>query len=198
MAFTRNRPTASELLSDSQGLIRDNFNSSDDSFGIDHFKFSDSTAANGAHKQAQIKNQVTINGVIPVGLIGNGYETIYSSATAGAGELWFVRGASATGIQLTGPGVPTASTNGFTFLPGGILLQWGEDTLPSSSTVTFPIAFPNNAFNVILTLNGSGTNSSSRVSLVVKSGSITLTQFQYQLNLVSISASSVRWLAIGN
>lgn len=51
MAFTRNRPTANELLKNSQPLIRSNFNDSDDSFGTEHYAFSDTTANNGLHKK---------------------------------------------------------------------------------------------------------------------------------------------------
>jgi hypothetical protein len=52
MAFTRNRPTATEFLSVSQPVLLNNFNSSDDTMGIDHYPFSDITANNGFHKQA--------------------------------------------------------------------------------------------------------------------------------------------------
>lgn len=49
MTFTPNRPTATEFLQVSQGLINTNFTSSDNTFGIEHYKFSDVTANKGFH-----------------------------------------------------------------------------------------------------------------------------------------------------
>lgn len=60
MAFNRNIPPANQLLSDSQSLILDNFNSSDDSFNTDHYGFSNTTANNGFH------NKVTMPIIAPV------------------------------------------------------------------------------------------------------------------------------------
>lgn len=51
MAFLRNHPTASEFQSDSQQIIETNFNSSDDTFGIDHYAFSVTSGNEGYHKK---------------------------------------------------------------------------------------------------------------------------------------------------
>lgn len=51
MAYTRNQPVASDLLSASQPILRDNTNAADDSFGVDHYKFSDTSPNNGFHNQ---------------------------------------------------------------------------------------------------------------------------------------------------
>jgi len=43
-------------------------------------------------------------------------------------------------------------TNGYVWLPGGVLLQWGYKTISASSTtVTYPIAFPTACLNVQIT-----------------------------------------------
>jgi hypothetical protein len=41
--------------------------------------------------------------------------------------------------------------NGFILLPSGLVEQWGQDTLfgGTSTTITFPVAFPNQCFNVV-------------------------------------------------
>lgn len=47
------------------------------------------------------------------------------------------------------------ATNGYQQLPGGLILQWGLATsIPNNGekTITFPIAFPNAALNVVATL----------------------------------------------
>lgn len=49
MTYTRNIPQANQLVSVSQQFIQDNFNGADDSFGIDHYQFSNTTPNNGFH-----------------------------------------------------------------------------------------------------------------------------------------------------
>jgi hypothetical protein len=105
MAFTRNRPTAAELLSTSQGLIRDNFNSSDDSFGVDHYKFSDTTANNGFH------NKVTTPLISGSAHPATTTNTIFYAMqdSSNLGNLQYSRGASnAVPSPLTKIHSPTA------------------------------------------------------------------------------------------
>jgi hypothetical protein len=170
--------------------------------GVDHVGFN--IANGGAHKQTQLKETLGGSGTIPIGLLGNTYETIYSSVTSGSGDLWFVRGASPTGIQLTGPGTPSALANGYTFLPGGLLIQWGVvNTTSSSGTVTFStanIAFPNNCFNVQTTAkynSGVGTPS-SQANYAPDSMSISPTSFNWTLVTSSSLWRGFYWIAIGN
>lgn len=61
MAYLRNQPVATDNLDVSQPILFTNTNSCDDSFGVDHYKFSDLTANNGKH------NQVTTPVHSPVG-----------------------------------------------------------------------------------------------------------------------------------
>jgi hypothetical protein len=44
---------------------------------------------------------------------------------------------------------------GYTYLPGGFILQWGAVAVPTSSTQTFTylIPFPNSIFNIVITPN---------------------------------------------
>jgi hypothetical protein len=49
MAYVRNQPVAGDDLSISQPFLTNNTNGGDDSFGVDHYKFSDTTANNGFH-----------------------------------------------------------------------------------------------------------------------------------------------------
>lgn len=50
MSFNPLIPQPNDELSDSQGQILNNFNSSNTSFGIDHYAFADLTSNNGKHK----------------------------------------------------------------------------------------------------------------------------------------------------
>ncbi len=51
MPYLRNEPIATDDLDVSQPKLANNTNLSDDSFGVDHYKFSDLTANNGFHNR---------------------------------------------------------------------------------------------------------------------------------------------------
>ena len=200
--FDTTVPAANNAPRNDQPVMQTNNASTSGLIGVDHVGFN--TANGGAHKQVQLLNVAGGSGTIPAGLLGNGYETLYSSATSGAGELWMVRGNSPTGIQLTGPGDPLAANNGYTFLPGGILIQWGRvNTTSSSGTVTFAtnnIAFPNICFIVQTTAkfnSGSGTPS-SQANYAPDSTSISATSFSWSLITNSSLWRGFHWIAIGN
>ncbi len=203
--FTYNNgiPAANNDPSVDQPNMQTNTDSIDSIINVDHFSFE--TNFDGTHKQVQLRDSAGINGAIPVGLQGNGWETIYSSPTAGAGELWFTRGASATGIQLTGPGTPSAIQNGYTFLPGGILMQWGRriQAFASGSTTgteNFPRAFPKACFIVTTTPFVSFASlPSSQASINVRTSSLAnLTNFDWQFYTGSNQYTGFDWIAIGN
>ncbi len=62
-------------------------------------------------------------------------------------------------------GVLSALATGYTKLPNGLIIQWGNVTgigAGGSGTLTFPLTFPNNIFSCIATaIAGSGTGSTS-------------------------------------
>ena len=105
--------------------------------------------------------------------------------------------------QLTGPTAPSASTIGYVYLSGGILLQWGFTAIPNSPSATglvnFPIAFPNASFivNTALVSKVGGTGSSSD-AIAVRQGSNSTTQFRWDWNGNAGSYTFFNWIAIGN
>ena len=86
----------------------------------------------------------------------------------------------------------TLQNAGWTFLPGGLLLQYGRIPSTSADTIIlFPVAFNIGTFKPIITLGNLDPTSNARV----KSLSITSTQFEI-LQTVSLSGGSY-WMAIG-
>jgi len=93
------------------------------------------------------------------------------------------------------------STNGYTKLPNGLILQWGEISRGSSDAViavTFPITFPNAVLAVLISSDsiGSGTPD-GRVS---RTRDITVTGFNSVIdsfNSNRCSNYSEKWIAIG-
>lgn len=101
MAYTRNIPTASQFQSVSQPIIRDNFNSSDDAFNIDHYGFSDTTSNIGLHRQVT----TTDRGSHPSSPLTN--PTLYakSEGTTNLGTLQYSKGPNRLdqGNQVSSP-----------------------------------------------------------------------------------------------
>jgi len=198
--YNENIPAANNNPSVDQPNMQTNTNSIDSIIDVDHFSFE--TNFDGTHKQVQLRDTAGINGAIPAGLQGNGWETLYTSATAGVGELWFVRGAAGTGIQLTGPGTPSVVANGYTFLPGGILLQWGTVTgiagvTHVQSNTLFNIPFPNACLVVNATPKpiAGGVTSQATISI----NTLSTTQFNWVYNKdTGTSYTAFSWIAIGN
>lgn len=79
----------------------------------------------------------------------------------------------------------SAAAEGSCFLFGGIILKWGH-FLTSPATVPFPVAFPHNCFNVVLTTS----NSNAQVHV----NSISPASF----TMSSASSVNFYWIAIGN
>lgn len=222
--YIRDTPLATNKPSVDQPDMKDNTNNIDNFLSVDHFGFNVSNG--GTHQQCQLYNVIGGNGIIPSGLQGGGFETIYSSETNGpaglAGELWFVRGANMTGIQLTGPGTPMLLTRnytpqsgggpvgnifgaGATFFAGGLLYQFGffapgtGNISPSTGTIKFPKTYAD-ATSIIILLtaickNG-GTSASHTFSIIP--GTTTTTQFQWNLDTSTTAYIGLNWMAIGN
>lgn len=193
MSFNPNVPTGLVNLDVDYANVQNNFSSSNTSFGVNHVPFS-VALNNGKHKFVEMPN-----GILPVGLAA-GESTLYSKSVSGASQLFFTRDNSGIEIQLTGPTTPVANTNGYTFLPGGILMQWGIVNSPTSTgTVTFAtanIAFPTSCFNVQCTLiaKSGGTSTSNTVAPIT--GTVTNTGFGYSYTATS-SYVAFYWVALG-
>ena len=154
---------------------------------VDHVPFNNSNG--GKHKQVQIQQVAAL----PAGLV-SGFNTIYSkSANPGpSGQLFFTQGSSGNQVQLTAAttGVPTTAANGVSFLPGGLLIQWGTalNVTAVGVAVTFTRAFSGTVYSVVST-----SQSTSSVSTGVTGVSST----GFTARIQGIGSFSVYWIAIG-
>ena len=81
------------------------------------------------------------------------------------------------GYFLTGSTVPanSLSSSGYEKLPTGLIMQWGSFTQSSDTTsVSFPISFPNACLNVQQTLLGGASVSASAVGSVTTTGFVSI------------------------
>jgi hypothetical protein len=134
--------------------------------------------------------------VTPVLLTGELFTTQSNDGLDTDTILWYQ---SALGklSQLTRNITPSLGNNGYTYLPGGILLQWGRFTAVSISTfvVTFAQPFVNNIFNIQLTYRVD--DSSTIRSGVLDSPSPNKNGFTWIGNSTN-SLKIIYWMAIGN
>lgn len=117
--------------------------------------------------------------------------------TCGFGSTWIAVGGSAQ-LQYAGAFASSITTPGWQKFPTGLILQWGASggiTAGGSTSVTFPLAFPNNLFSGgTFTPMSAGSTSllaTTGISFVGKTG---FTVFAQGPGAVGATP----WFAIGN
>lgn len=158
MSYTTNIPVIGQSLGASRPGINSNFQYINTWAKQNHY-FNETNG--GRHKFVELPNQGTVPPA--VSRIGNEV-TLYGKSDGAVSQLWLVRDASGTEIQLTsGSNAPVNNFNGYSFLPGGILIQWGfiPNGSGTSGTTNFNINFKTSQYNVQLLLarNASGGDS---------------------------------------
>lgn len=198
-------PTGSVDLDQDYLNIQHNFTQLDTSFGKDHVPFS-TTLNNGYHTSVHL-DPVSTTTTNPT----NNYPPVQPPTTAGFGQLWSDEETDGSGTDnalyfLTGKGnniklttnfLPISNNTGTTFLPGGIILKWGQFN-PSSATTgtkTFAAAFPNNCFRVFLQVTNTNVQPLSNFIFYISSESTT--GFNWSSNNTSFN-QAVNFIAIGN
>ena len=175
--------------------MQTNTNSAYNIWNKDHFGFNNNLG--GWHNIIHIPVQ-TVDPA-PVTSPANAGQ-IYTKTIAGDTELFYESSGGVISQLTTANITPTPGTNGYSYLPGGMIIQWGVfNTLFASSTgtITFSaanIAFPNNCYNIQMTMKGtSGTANITQVTALSK------TAFSWQFTGgASTSYTGFYWVAIGN
>lgn len=196
LTYTRDIPDPPSSPSVDVPNMKVNTNSIDTIWTRDHFSFESSTA--GLHNRVQL---VEINTALPVGLAPVNSSTLFAKVTENPleGNLYYYRIGAPDAIQLTGPLTPVANQNGYTFLPGGILMQWGLQGSSSATSVpvTFNVPFPNNIYNVSAIPVRADTSPGSDFSTVIVTASPSLGGFTIG-NIGGHTMVGWFWTAIGN
>lgn len=153
MSYQPNIPTGPENLDNDYLNLRQNFQALDTVYKIDHVALTSSSGTKGYHKLVHLVNYASgdpaaaaSTGILYCKTVDDGYSTDT--------QLYF-KTKNDLKLILTNNFLPLASQNGYTFLPGGLLLQWGRIVTGASNNqkkvdVTFTgislKAFPNNNF----------------------------------------------------
>lgn len=217
--YQPNVPTGTVDLDQDYLNLQGNFQQLDIAYGYDHVAFSDTSGLpptvngiSGLHKVIHaLANTVTSGGdpvnypivpPTPVALTGEIFTT-ESNDGFGVDEILWYQTAAGKLSQLTSNIQPLAANNGYTYIAGGIIVQWGQvtSTATSQQTVTFATnnkSFPNNCFAVFAQPYGSGTLAGSQATIQIRKSTISKLSFNWRYVTNSGEWTGFYWLAIGN
>jgi hypothetical protein len=86
--------------------------------------------------------------------------------------------------------VNSKTTNGYTYLPNGLIMQWGLSSASSNNTtITFPVAFPTACLNASAISNADVTSESGNANIAATTTTT--------LRIRSNAANNYYWQAIG-
>jgi hypothetical protein len=185
-------PTGTVPFNIDYANVQGNFLVANISFGTDHYAFSDSTSNNGYHNVIHL-----VNGSLSTPpVLGTGeLFTVNTNDGISTRSTLYWQSSVTPVIQMTRNFAPTVAANGRTFLPGGMILQWGSTTAVQSSTgitVNYPFAFPTAVYSVQCQVV---TNDNSTIRFSLK-GNASTTGFVTTQNSTS-SFINLYWIAIG-
>lgn len=157
MAYNQNIPQPGDQLSQSQADLLANFQALQTLIDVNHEDFA--SADQGKHKWVTLTQQSAIPptgsafGASEIGL----YNAVNSVTSKN--ELYVKKVNQVTTVQipatasiLSTSSAPIAGSNGWTYLPSGLLLKWGTATtgVAGFQTVAFPVAATIPVFNGVI------------------------------------------------
>ena len=188
--YLNNVPVPGQTLVSSRDQINQNFTTIDMAFQTDHVYYTSANPIQGKH------NQVTfpVQAMAPTFLATEGgiYNALDSGTSPSTNQIWIHRPTGGVDIPMT---EAKLTTIGWTYLPSGILMQWGQTGVPTgTTTVTFPKSFTAPALSI--TVVPVSVNTLIFNALSVNSANSTSTTFQILNNSTSTN-NTANWLAIG-
>ena len=176
-------PAAGHNPSIDQQPMQTNFANISGFLSVDH-------SAPGTTNTAGKHNQVrfALNQTAPA------LDTAVAELYANNSQIYFNNGTVNT--PLTANIVPSAAASGQTFLPGGLILKWGNYPSAGDGTlIPFTPNFPTAAFSVVITIN-SGTPALNPIW--VRENSLGVGGFRTDKPSGATSNFPIYWFAIGN
>jgi hypothetical protein len=213
-AYKKDIPAANHNPSVDQPDMKDNTNAIANLIGEDHYTFG--VANGGFHKQIRLPKLNTTADLSPrISNSGTLWTQVNTSVGASTEtNLHYIPGTGANDYQLTRciasgaalfgtttqnyNGVGASYFGGWTFLPGGLLMQYGFfNNTGNPNPITFPVVFSNNPFSIQATLIV-GSSGNNNETLSVKDGSVSPTGFQIVFGPgSSTDRKGLYWTAIG-
>lgn len=164
-------PNAGQSLAVTRDPIRNNFGTINAAFLVDHVEYN--IADQGKHKQVTFPNNAP-----PAAPIANEIK-LYNANGGGIPQLFVQRvAAPALNIPFT---QATYVSPGYTYLPSGIIIQWGQGGGPVAN---FPIPFPTACLTCIV---------SPHSNITVYNNGVT----RFLVNVVASGLTAWDFVAIG-
>lgn len=212
--YNSNIPNPPNRPSSDVPLMQTNTNSISALINIDHYGFNNNLG--GYHSQVQMPVQSPFTGVLGNGTLYT--QSIKNSSAGNEATLFYTPGPTGNAYQLTRTitgsyalfadftnnygGSGTAYTGGWTYLPGGLLFQYGFYNAGAggigskTGSINFPVAFLNPPFVVNATLTILAQSSSIH-QLSILNGSLTTNLFKWTLDDTTSNFNGIYWTAIG-
>lgn len=209
-------PTGTVPLNIDYQNLQGNFATLNTIYNTDHVPLTDTSKTKGYHNTihsvpfsttaSNPPNNQPVDSPTSVSGVSEIFTAIINDGINTASALYFQ---TDTGIlqQLTRNFLPVRADNGYTFLPGGIILQWGRvSSAPTTSFtpllfVTSNINFPNDCFNIWTQPYGSGTppgGTTGTATVDIRRSTISSTGFEWVFVSPSTQYIGFSWIAIGN
>lgn len=205
-SYQPNIPTGQVDLDQDYLSIQGNFQQLNTTYGTDHVAYS-VNLNNGYHKALHLVPQSAPAAVTGIGELYT--QTTNDGISTGQQVFYqFINGTPTTlNIPLTRNFLPTVGSNGsfpsngYTFLPGGFILQWGS--IPATSSSSIPIVFSTSGninfttgiYSIQVTRIHSASSPGSNSMWVSSSG---LTNNGFTIINDDGHSWAYNWIAIGN
>jgi hypothetical protein len=204
--YTLGYPPDGSSLGQTKATIRNNLDGTFETLGVDHINNNGSPGMQPAGYHNVIRS--VPQGSDPTKV--SGYGQLYSKKindVANDEALFWRTGEGGLIQQLTVNLTPLASTNGYTFLPGGFIMQWGTVANTADNTggsQSYPLAFPTAVLSLQATPTWSGTTGLGNVptnrvtTFIAPDPANLLTKFKWWM--ITGGATNITgfyWTAIG-
>jgi hypothetical protein len=197
LSYNNNVPNGPDDPADDQPLMLTNTQSINSWVTFDHVGFNTAPPGTSSGLHSQVTFAQAVNS--PPGFPNGGNAQLWDGNNgAGVGfPFWSNSSGSFALVNL----LPSVLATGYSAIAGGLIIQWGIQTLPGTSnptgTITFPLAggFPTACFNVIVSLQATANTSTSNTIFVM--GTPTKNSFNWGFT-GSTSYNNFYWIALGN
>lgn len=158
MTYQPGVPTGTVPLNQDYLNLQGNFGQLNTQWLVDHVPLTSTSGSppNGYHLSIHMVPQASITNT-------PGYSQWYTQTVNDGINtdqiLYYNTGTGNRTTQMTRNFVPVAATSGYTFLPGGFVLQWGTATFTGSFSITYTIPLSNPAYSIQLTQFNNGSSS---------------------------------------
>lgn len=196
MTYTSDIPQSGETLGGTRARINTNFQNIATVMAINHVAFNETDQGKHAYLQMPESGTDFNNNTTPPST--NADEgAFYAKAANSVTTLFYRSESNGQEYQLTSvddANIATfgSSSQGWTFLPGGLVLQYGIVTAPGTSgQVTFDRTFSAAPYSIVITSQSGSVGNESRVS---NSTPPTTSTFNY---VAPGGVNFLNWIAIG-